>query len=330
VAALSSLPPPQRAVLSLVLEKGRSYADIAGLLQLDVDAVRERARLAIAALGGGDRTAPAPPPPERRAAIGDYLLGQQPDTAAETRAYLAESAAARDWARAVTGELARLDAVDLPTIPADPPAPVTEPPAADAPAAERTPATVAAPVSRRGGALLLAGAGLAIAAVVLAVVLLGGRGGSPHRSAAAATPAAAAGTATPPATPTTPPTTTPTPAASVAAQITLTAAAGTAVHGLAAVIKRGSQRALAIAASGLHPTSAHLAYGVWLFNSRADSQLIGYVPPVKADGKISAAAALPTSAGRYHRLVLTEEAGTQATQPGRIVLSGPIPAGAAG
>ncbi len=381
MAALSSLPPPQRAVLALVLEKGRSYAEIAGLLQLDRDAVRDRARLALDALGRAGATGP-PPPPDRRAAIGDYLLGQDPDAAAETRAYLEHTPAGRDWARAVTAELSLLDGTHLPAVPdepppvpgadppmpgadrprvpvADPPVPVADPPTpvtdrprvpgADppTPVADRTPPAAdppppaAAPVSRRGGVLLLAGAALAVVAVVLAVLLLPGGGGSPHRRPAAAAPFAAGATtgttATPapaapgaPTTSTTPAPAPATPAAGVAAQITLTAAAGTTARGLAAVIKRGSQRALAIAAGGLHPTSAHLAYGVWLFNSRADSQLIGFVPPVKADGKISAAAALPTSAGRYHRLVLTQEAGTQATRPGRIVLSGPIPAGAAG
>jgi hypothetical protein len=96
------------------------------------------------------------------------------------------------------------------------------------------------------------------------------------------------------------------------------------------VIKRGNQRIIAIAAGGLRPTSTHLAYGVWLYNTGADAQLIGFVPPVKADGKISAAAPLPATAAKFHMLVLTREGATHATRPGPVVLSGALPANAAG
>jgi hypothetical protein len=43
MAALDSLPGDQRAVLQLVLGRGRSYDEIARLLSIDPDAVRERA-----------------------------------------------------------------------------------------------------------------------------------------------------------------------------------------------------------------------------------------------------------------------------------------------
>jgi len=73
MATVDSLPPDQRAVLQLVLQRGRSYDDIAELLSIDRAAVRQRALAALDALGPQTRLAP-----ERRALITDYLLGQLP------------------------------------------------------------------------------------------------------------------------------------------------------------------------------------------------------------------------------------------------------------
>src|ERR1039458_8462859 len=96
MASLDSLPADQRAVLSLVLGRGRSYDEIARLLSIDPAAVRERALAASDSLGPQTRV-----PAERRALITDYLLGQLPAGAAEeTRVRLAESASDRRWAAA--------------------------------------------------------------------------------------------------------------------------------------------------------------------------------------------------------------------------------------
>jgi hypothetical protein len=61
---LDRLPPDQRAVLSLVLERGRSYAEVAQMLAIPQSAVRERAHAALDALArgavGGEGT-PVPP-----------------------------------------------------------------------------------------------------------------------------------------------------------------------------------------------------------------------------------------------------------------------------
>jgi hypothetical protein len=73
MASLDSLPPDQRAVLQMVLQRGRNYDEIAGMLSIDRAAVRERALSALDALGPGTRV-----PAERRALITDYLLGQLP------------------------------------------------------------------------------------------------------------------------------------------------------------------------------------------------------------------------------------------------------------
>jgi hypothetical protein len=81
---LDRLPPDQRAVLSLVLDRGKSYAEVAAMLSIPETAVRARAHTALDALARAGKTAPsaasapsphpeathtAPsaPPPRRRA-----------------------------------------------------------------------------------------------------------------------------------------------------------------------------------------------------------------------------------------------------------------------
>ncbi len=102
MASLDSLPADQRAVLQLVLQRGRTYDEIAEMLSIDRAGVRERALSALDALGPQTGV-----PAERRALITDYLLGQlparrQPST---TRERLGESPSERAWARVVASEL---------------------------------------------------------------------------------------------------------------------------------------------------------------------------------------------------------------------------------
>jgi len=114
MAGLDTLPPDQRAVLQLVLQRGRSFDEIAQMLSIDRAAVRDRALAALDALGPQTRV-----PAERRALITDYLLGQLPPRVAEiTRGQLASSPADRAWARVLAAELAPLAAAPLPEIPA--------------------------------------------------------------------------------------------------------------------------------------------------------------------------------------------------------------------
>jgi hypothetical protein len=115
MASLDSLPADQRAVLQLVLQRGRSYDQIAAMLSIDRAAVRQRALSAFDALGPQTRVAS-----ERRALITDYLLGQLPPRVAEqTRDRLGESATERAWARVLAGELAPLAKEPLPEIPTE-------------------------------------------------------------------------------------------------------------------------------------------------------------------------------------------------------------------
>lgn len=115
MASLENLPADQRAVLQLVLKRGRTYDEIARLLSIDRAAVRARALAAFDALGPQTRV-----PPERRALITDYLLGQLPPRVRTvTRDRLAESAIERAWARVLSAELAPVANGPLPDIPTD-------------------------------------------------------------------------------------------------------------------------------------------------------------------------------------------------------------------
>jgi hypothetical protein len=59
---LDDLPPDLRATLSLLVDRGKSYAEVAQLLGISESAVRDRAHTALDALAGAPGEAPALPP----------------------------------------------------------------------------------------------------------------------------------------------------------------------------------------------------------------------------------------------------------------------------
>jgi len=329
MADLDGLPPDQRAALLLLLRQRQSYQQLSETLHIEEDAVRRRAHAALEALGppGGQRLTD-----ERRTEIADYLLGQQ--TAAEreaTRAHLAESTAARDWAQGVAGRLREVAPDAVPDIPdgaaAAEAAPPEEPPPPPPLAEEPAPAlreegrprgrggipTPPRPSSRLGGALLLAGAAIVVA-VVLVIVLSGGGGGG-KKSARATTPTN---------------TTTTQGANRPVAQINLfSPRGGTKTVALAQIFRNGSQRAIVIAAQGLSPGT----YALWLYNSASSAKLLGFVPArVTSSGKFATQGALPADAGNYQRIVVTSERITPQTKrvpsrPGTVVLQGTLKLG---
>jgi hypothetical protein len=95
VATFDQLPAEQRAIIELVVQRGRSYEDLAGMLDLTSTRVRELARDALMELA--PRSA-ARVDQDRRGQIADYVLGQQSgaeETA--TQAHLRRSEAGRAW-----------------------------------------------------------------------------------------------------------------------------------------------------------------------------------------------------------------------------------------
>jgi hypothetical protein len=339
MSEIDELPADQRAVLQLLLQQGKSYDELAGMLSMDVAVVRQRAHAALDALGpeSGARLTS-----ERRGEVADYLLGQQADTAREgTRNYLAGSAGARSWARPVAGTLRPLAGeAALPEIPdegeeaadaaepepaeaeaptataAEPAAPapseaaaVAEPKAAAAePTVPPPPSGPRRPSSRLGGALLLGGAAILVA-VVLVLVISGGGGGKSKKKSdtLSSTPTQSTNAPQP------------------IAQINLLpTASGSKAVGLAQVFAQGNSRVVIIAGQGLKAG----AYAIWLYSSQTKARLLGFVPNrVGKDGRFVTRGELPGDATGFSQLVVTTErvpknAKALPTKPGAIVLRG--------
>jgi hypothetical protein len=341
MASLDELPPDQRAVLDLVLKRGRSYDDIARLLAIDRAAVRARALAAFDGIGPDTGLAP-----ESRALITDYLLGQLPERVAEqTRDRLAESPYERAWARVLASELQPMASEPLPEIPdgtarakaqppandtASAPAPAPERPGAEPrspkPKPERTrlPRPGDRPSSRLGGAIfLILGAIVVVVVVVVLIAILSNGSSSKHTSSASA---AASGTSTQSSTTAATgagTSTTSTNAAKVVGQINLNPPSGTgAAKGIAVIVQASNAFGVIIQASGLAPNS-HNAYAVWLSNTPTDSTRVGFVnQAVGKNGKLETGGPLPANAARFKELLLTLETQNNPKTPGPVVLQG--------
>jgi anti-sigma-K factor RskA/sigma-70-like protein len=312
MSGLETLPPDQRAVLQLILRQGRGYADLAGLLKIDVGAVRERAQAGIEALGADGAAGLAP---DQRARIADYLLGQQDDAERiVTLAELAESADAARWARRLHARIAPLASGPLPEVPAAA-SPNGAPPVSRPSAGRPRPRP-----SRLGGAILLASLA-ALIAVLVVVLVSGGDDGNGSKTSAAATTSAPATSAR-----TQPPTsTTPAPAIIGQANLQPTPSGGKAI-GLGLVQRSGRKLTLALQAQRLPANGAQDIYGVWLQGS-SGSKFLGYVPQqVRANGTVTVSAPLPGNLRSYATVLLAHEptSGAPPTQPGLAVLSGPL------
>ncbi len=344
---LDALPPDERAVLQLVLRQGRSYAALAGLLRIDPEEVRVRARL------GAETLAPAPDDLGRadRGEVVDYLLGQDP----LGRGLLEESAPARDWAELLSIHLSPLAAAPLPEVPMVrsggapemPPAAAAGAPPAPRPAA---PAEASAPAaglggeaegdlltapgrersSRLGGALLLAGIGIFVG--VLVIVLLNSGSGGPSGTSTPSTAAQSPPPATTPATtPTTPGTGTGTNATSprpIGTAALKTADNSKTTVGVAQLIQQGTTAGFVVAAKGI-PTKPGTYHGVWLTGSGVKPLFLGSVRNQDVrSGRISAVAPVPKNVRSFTTMIVTLQptASTKKapTTPGQTILSGPL------
>jgi Sigma-70, region 4 len=347
MGALDNLPPDQRAVLQMVLQRGRSYDEIANVLSIERSAVRQRA------LDGFDAIAPpAVLPGPERALVTDYLLNQLPDKVAEqVYAYLQASDADREWALAVATKIAPLTSKALPEIPVGAPLGADDRADgglgedSDTPAAEasvplesteqREVATQAVvgdavvgasvaqprkgpPSSRRGGRILLVG----IAAVIVIAVIVGvitQHGSSKPKPA----PVITHTTQTVP-TSTSASTTTANP--NFLAQLNLVSPTGAKdTVGIAQVIRERSVVGVVIDAEGMPANTSHNAYAVWLYNSPSSHKFVGFVPNlVGKNGRLATEGQLPAGATRFHRILVTLETQSKPSSPGEVVLSGPF------
>ncbi|HST56419.1 MAG TPA: hypothetical protein VLJ42_11090 [Solirubrobacteraceae bacterium] len=300
-------------MLSLLLRRRKTYADVAGLLGIEERAVHDRAHAALGMLA--PRQA-AELDAGSRGQIGDYLLGQQGAAdATATQALLAGSAPGRTWARALNAELATLTTESLPRIPSEEQRKPTSASfgsteSAPAPAVERAGSRATEPPSsRRAGALLL----VALAAViVVAIVLITSGGGKSKDAGSTSTGSSTSKTST-----------------SAAAQphvdkrFTLKPPdSASKALGAAELLSQGKRRAFFLIAQGLTSSSSSSFYVAWLYNSPNSFKALGRGPTVTSSGTLRAVGALPANTGQYNRLILTRETSTKATHPGSIVLSG--------
>src|SRR5689334_25218615 len=116
MATFDQLPAEQRAIIELVVTRGRTYDALADVLQVPATRVRELALDALVELSPvtGERV-----DPQWRSQVADYVLGQQSGAeSTATRAHLKRSEPARTWALSLLDSLAELYANgDRPSIP---------------------------------------------------------------------------------------------------------------------------------------------------------------------------------------------------------------------
>jgi hypothetical protein len=290
--SLEGLEPEQRAVLELLLARGRSYAFVAGALDLDDEDVEQKAHDALRELT--PVTSPRVGALDREA-IGNLVLGQA--TAAqksEAHAALARPSAAREWAASL---LDSLDGV------AKPGALPELPPIQRGPGGSglRPPARVLA------AALAVL---IAAAAGAYALGRSGDSGGGKGSAAAGKTTTAAA-------------------QPKVEKQGQFVASRGETATGAAVVYDQGGAKTLAVQAQVKESTKTD-SYEVWLYNSDTDLRPVG-VRVTDANGVLQGAAQVPKDYSKFRSVVLSrEKTNTSPKKPTTIVARAPLAAPSGG
>lgn len=328
MAALADLQPDRRAVLQLLVARGRGYDQIAELLNLPEIVVRRRAHDALTLLAGGDGGLDD----GRRALLCDYLVGELPASRrAEARDVLAKDPAARRFARTAAGRLAAIDGAQLPELPPEDEEVVEALDALDARKARKEELEKS---SRAGGWLLIG----SIAAVVVAVVVivsfaLGGDDADTTRNTGDTTEESTPATNSRP-----------------TFAVELKSPSGGSAEGQA-ILRESPQGPmnLAMQAEGLTPTrqldgGRFTAYAFWLDGPNVEPLSLGFFQPTDSEDNVSASdgtldlavrldgtttpAVDAADLEKYDTLFLTRETldskDDRPTTPGPVVLSGEI------
>jgi len=341
--SLAALAPEHRAALELVLRRGRSYGELAELLDLPEAVVRARAHAALLAL-----LPPAGVGAEEAALVADELLVRRDAGVVSAEgvrwreALERATAELRPEAPAVGGATAPRADGDVRRGMAHRPATgrAAEPRATEQGDAQRAgisptahhpaPASAARaagrrrrlawgdPVPRRRTALLVGGL-LALLAVAVGGLLLAGA-----REDAEPPVARARATATPAPTP---------PALEPVGEVTLRGT-GAAPRGVMALFRAADGRlAFTIDARRLPESAEGEAYAVWFLPERGGPRRLGFTDPVGEDGRLVVGGPRARDADRFPRLlaaaeevVLARARSERATRPGRVVLRGRIAA----
>jgi anti-sigma-K factor RskA/sigma-70-like protein len=117
VPTFDQLPAEQRAIIELVVQRGRDYDALSDALGITPERVRELARDALVELS--PRTAKRIDA-ERRVELADWVLGQQSKSDAEaTRRHLQGSETSRAWANSLLDSLEDMygDGISVPEVP---------------------------------------------------------------------------------------------------------------------------------------------------------------------------------------------------------------------
>jgi Anti-sigma-K factor rskA/Sigma-70, region 4 len=279
MATFDQLSAEQRAIVELVLQQGKSYEELSGMLGMPETRVRELARDALVELAPVTANGVEE---DWRGQLADYVLGQQagPEATA-TKGHLRRSEPARSWTRSLLDSLEQLyPNGSLPAIPEGERGRATRraaPPPEQA--ADREPGADA--VRRRR---LLAAAGVAAALVLAAVlvwpvgVLMGGDdGGGGDRSRAAGTSGGGQD------------------------------GASAQTRGQAIIARQTGRPQIIVTATGLPPSTQRSAYQVWLYNSEQDRKSIG-AQVTDAQGNLQAGGPLPSNYQQYRFVDVTEVA----------------------
>lgn len=303
---IDDLPADRRAVLQLLLRQGKSYDDLATLLRIEPQTVRERARDALDRLGPANADLDMAEQDE----IADYLLGQQSASErAATRDLLETSAPGRAWARVVSGEVRPLAGDGLPEIPSER-AEVDE--AFGALEARKAARERQAKSSRLGGVLLLAAVGVAIAFLVIFVI----SGNDDDGSAGSAT------------------TTTQTTGTTggtgqqVLGQVNLNPVEGADGKGIGAVtlVAQGNQTAMVFQGQDIPANGRGDVYALWVITSNNAARL-GFTPRVGKKGRLRFSGPVPEGIdlSQFEAMVLTRETERNPRTPGKVIIAGSLP-----
>jgi hypothetical protein len=299
MATFDQLSPEQRAIVELVLRQGKTYNELADMLNLPEGRVRELARDALVELAPVSVRGVEE---DWRGQLADYVLGQQsgPEATA-TKGHLRRSEAARSWARSLLDSLEQFyENGSVPAIPEGERGRGAKRSVAT-PSAGGPLAAAGDPVMRRR---LLAGAG-ALLLVLLAVLiwpvglLTGGDDDSsssassePTKTTASNTPAANGGPA-----------------------------------GIAIVVDRSGKKQLLVQAARLDPSGQSEGYYVWLYNSPDDAKSLGG-QVTDQQGNYQAIGTLPANFQDYKFIDVTRQRvdnDPNVKHSGESILRGPMP-----
>ncbi len=299
MATFDQLSAEQRAIVELVLQQGKTYAELSELLGMPEARVRELARDALVELAPVSVRAVEE---DRRGQLADYVLGQQagPEESA-TKGHLRRSEAARSWTRSLLDSLEGLyPNGSMPAVPEGERgrrAAASKAPAGAGLAAPTDPAVKRRRLLAAAGAL----AALALVAVLLwPVGVLTGDDDEPEPTAQQAASGGGDGQNT-------------------SAQTT------GAPAGIAIVVDQNGRRQLLVQAARLEPSGQREAYEVWLYNSQGDARTLGG-QVTDQQGNYQAIGNLPADFAQYRFIDISREPlDKQRTHSGDSVLRGRMP-----